>query len=123
MDIGSGLLAIATPNFSKMVTFYRQLLQQEPEPFQADRYAEFQLPNLCIALFPPKPDQQPEFSQAKLSPMSICLKLTDLDAAIAQLKTWHCPMGEVAIASHGKEVYAYDPLGNRIILYQPNKLS
>lgn len=129
MEIKAGLVAIAVhpppgpnrPNFfTEMVQFYRQLLQQDPEPYQVDRYAEFQLPGLWIALFPPKPSQQLEFGQASNSPISLCLKITDLAEAIAQLKTWDCPMGEVAIASHGQEVYAYDPQGNRIILYQPN---
>jgi hypothetical protein len=45
-----------------------------------------------------------------------------LEEAIAQIKTLGCPMGEVAIASHGQEIYIYDPQGNRIILYQPNAM-
>ncbi len=131
MEIKTGLVAIAVqppigsnrPHFfEEVVTFYRRLLQQEPAVFQRDRYAEFQLPGLCIALFPPKPSQQSEFEQAANSPISLCLKIVDLAEAIAQLKAWGCPMGEVAIASHGQEIYVYDPQGNRIILYQPNAL-
>lgn len=123
--IHSALMAIATPQFSLMTAFYQRLLGQEPQPFQANRYAEFQLPGLCLALFLPQPDQEPEFAQPEASPVSVCLKLTDLEAAIAQIKTIEqelivdCRMGEVAIASHGQELYIYDPQGNRIILYQP----
>ncbi|MGL4502923.1 MAG: glyoxalase, partial [Planktothrix sp.] len=26
--------------------------------------------------------------------------------------------GEIITAAHGREIYAYDPMGNRLILYQ-----
>ncbi|MGL4621884.1 MAG: VOC family protein, partial [Chroococcidiopsis sp.] len=28
------------------------------------------------------------------------------------------PLGQIVTASHGREIYAYDPDGNRIILHQ-----
>ncbi|EDX77907.1 hypothetical protein MC7420_7645 [Coleofasciculus chthonoplastes PCC 7420] len=30
------------------------------------------------------------------------------------------PPGEIIVASHGREIYAYDPNGNRLILHQPS---
>ena len=54
--------------------------------------------------------------------MSICLEVADLEYAIAFLKAIGYPSNNnVMISSHGKELYVYDPLGNRIILYQKNQ--
>ncbi len=112
-------LAIATANFDEMVNFYQALLGQTPLPFQGDRYAEFQLPGLRLALFRPKPDHQAEFSSPAQSPLSLCLTVTDLAAAREVLVALGAGVGEGAIASHGQEFYAYDPQGNRLIVYQP----
>ena len=81
-----------------------------------ERYAEFVLPALKLALF--KPSDGQEFVGPAGS-MSLCLEVTDLESAIATLKDLgHSPPGDVIDASHGQEIYAYDPAGNRLILHQ-----
>ncbi len=53
--------------------------------------------------------------------MSLCLEVSNLEDAIAHLKTLgYPPPGNISIASHGREIYAYDPDGNRLILHQNN---
>ncbi len=81
-----------------------------------ERYAEFMLPGLKLALFKPSDDQ--EFSGPAGS-MSVCLEVENLTGAIATLTDLgHPPPGNVIYASHGQEIYAYDPAGNRLILHQ-----
>ncbi|MHC5860203.1 VOC family protein [Nostoc sp.] len=53
------------------------------------------------------------------SKISLCLEVSNLEDAIAHLTSLgYPPPGEISIASHGKEIYAYDPDGNRLILHQ-----
>lgn len=125
VPIYSALVAIAASPFSLTSEFYQQLFNQSPKNFQPERYAEFHLPGICLALFSPKPTQAQEFSAPAQSPISLCLKLESLEAAIDEVKMIEqklrldCQMGEISHASHGRELYLYDPQGNRIILYQP----
>ncbi len=115
-------LALAAQDFDTIVAFYQALLGQSPQPFMAHRYAEFQLSGgLRLAIFPPKPSAQEEFHLSSAGPLSLCLGVPDLNQALIHLQQLQCPHGEIQEASHGKEAYAYDPQGNRIILYQPNQ--
>ncbi len=51
--------------------------------------------------------------------MSLCLKVPDLEVAIAHLtRLGYPPPGEILTASHGREIYAYDPDGNWLVLHQ-----
>lgn len=51
--------------------------------------------------------------------MSLCLEVRNLESAIAHLTALgYPPPGEILTASHGREIYAYDPAGNRLILHQ-----
>lgn len=112
-------LAISTDNINLLKDFYSQLLGRQPNVYHPSVYVEFRLQKLRIAIFKPKPDRQPEFENLNSS-MSLCIEVEDLVSAIALLADLGCPPpGEVIEASHGKEVYAYDPAGNRLILYQP----
>jgi hypothetical protein len=52
----------------------------------------------------------------------MCLEVNNLEDVIAHLTDLgYPPPGEIAIASHGREIYAYDPDGNRLILHQSHK--
>jgi hypothetical protein len=63
---------------------------------------------------------QSEFESAQ-SGMSLCLEVEDLENAIAHLTALgYPPPGQIIIATHGREIYAYDPAGNRLILHQAN---
>lgn len=114
-----GLITLASTNFEVLVGFYSALLGQAAQPYQRDRYAEFQLPGLRLAIFRPQPDHADQFTALSSGAMSLCLEVTDLDNAIAHLtQLGYPPPGHMLTASHGREVYAYDPDGSRLILHQ-----
>jgi len=113
-------VTIATKNIESVATFYTKLLEQEPIVYRPPIYAEFQLEKLRIAIFQPKPERQAEFDNHS-SGLSFCLEVVDLEKAIACLSDLgYPPPGEIITASHGKEIYGYDPAGNRLILHQSN---
>jgi len=119
MNYQTAFITLASVNLEKLVNFYEAILEQSPDPYLPNKYAEFQLQGgLKLGIFQPKPAHQSEFSQPEKSAMSLCIELADLDSAIAQLSSLgYPPPGEVVTASHGKETYAYDPDGNRLILH------
>jgi hypothetical protein len=56
--------------------------------------------------------------------MSLCVEVADLDAAIARLVAiGYPPPGDMLTASHGREIYAYDPDGNRLILHEAKPIT
>ncbi|MBO3458789.1 hypothetical protein G7B40_016555 [Aetokthonos hydrillicola Thurmond2011] len=113
------LITIATLDIEKMVCFYTQFLQKQPEHFIPNTYAEFQLPGMKLSIFKPKPTHLSEFQTSANSKISLCLEINDLESAIAHLTTLgNPPVGEIIVASHGREIYAYDPDNNRIILHE-----
>jgi catechol 2,3-dioxygenase-like lactoylglutathione lyase family enzyme len=110
-------VTLASTDVERLVAFYGTLLGQAARPHQRDRYAEFQWPGLRLAIFRPRPGE--EFSAPSSGGMSLCLEVGDLAAAIAHLSALgYAPPGPVLEASHGREIYAYDPDGNRLILHQ-----
>jgi predicted enzyme related to lactoylglutathione lyase len=112
-------IVLGTGNFDRLVQFYRQLLQQEPQPYLNAVYAEFRLVNLKLGIFCPKESHKPEFSDSRGSGMSICLEVENLEMAIEHLsQIGYPPSQEITIATHGREIYVYDPDGNRLILHQ-----
>ena len=111
-------VTLASADSETLVKFYRQLLGQDPHPYLPRRYAEFQLKGLRLGIFQPQASHQQEFASLGSS-MSLCLEVDDLDQAIAHLtQLGYPPPGEITGASHGRETYAYDPAGNRLILHQ-----
>lgn len=111
-------VTLASHNLEKLVNFYTQLLGQEPKQYIPNVYAEFQLPGLRLGIFRPKVTNQQEFESAKSS-MSLCLEVNDLEGAIAHFTAMgYLLKSEIFTASHGREIYAYDPAGNRLILHQ-----
>jgi hypothetical protein len=120
MIYANAYLTLATQQFAELVAFYSGLLQQLPDPHWPDSYAEFQVPGLRLGIFLPRPDQVGEFCGRGASAMSLCLTVADLGVAIAHLEALgYSPVGPIRSASHGQEIYAYDPDGNRLILHQP----
>ena len=112
-------ITIATTDLDKTVEFYRQFLQLDTKTYIPNTYAEFQLEKLKLAIFKPKENNIIEFNNSQNSGLSICLEVVDLDKAIAKLKAMgYPPPGEIITASHGREIYAYDPTGNRLILHE-----
>ena len=114
-------VTISTDKIELMVDFYSQLLHQQPIVCRLPVYAEFQLEKLRLALFHAKPERQAEFRNHSSS-MSLCLEVKDLVQAIARISDLgYPPPGVIMEASHGREIYAYDPGGNRLILHESIK--
>jgi predicted enzyme related to lactoylglutathione lyase len=115
----AAFITLAAAEIETLTSFYTQLLTEEPKPYSPNVYAEFQLTGLRLGIFKPKEDHRSEFKNPANSGMSLCLEVDDLEAAIAHLTSLgYPPPGEITLASHGREIYAYDPEGNRLILYQ-----
>lgn len=111
----TAFVAIAAQNVAEVSEFYQRLLTQPPAQFVPNRYAEFQLANLRVGIFRPK--FAAEFAGS--GTVSLCLEVDNLDEAIAHLKASNIPLPDkVMTASHGREVYIYDPAGSRIILHE-----
>lgn len=114
----TAFVTLASINIEQLVVFYTQLLTQ-PKLYIPNVYAEFQLPGLKLAIFKPKETNQSEFKNTFKSRMSLCLEVSNLENAIAHITALgYPPPGEILTASHGREIYAYDPDGNRLIIHQ-----
>jgi catechol 2,3-dioxygenase-like lactoylglutathione lyase family enzyme len=115
----AAITTIASVNFDRTIDFYTQFLEIAPQGCIPNVYAEFRLPGLKLAIFCPHPRHCDEFGQSQQSGMSLCLEVASLEDAIAKLtQLGYPPSGAITIASHGREIYAYDPDGNRLILHQ-----
>ncbi len=127
LTIKTAFVALATPNLIAMTAFYRQLLGQEPANQIPQVYAEFLLDGMRLGLFVPS-GANPEFQEPMPGRLSLCLEVADLEGAIATVQRTYAaidpagfnprPLGDIKTASHGREIYAYDPDGNRIILHE-----
>lgn len=116
----AALVTLAGANSQSLVEFYRQLLNLDPQPHIPNVYSEFQLPGLRLGIFQPKKSSEQEFRNQAKTGLSLCLQVDDLEAAIKHLhKLGYPPAANILTASHGREIYAYDPAGNRLIIYQP----
>ncbi len=118
----TALLTISTLNFERSVQFYRQLLSQEPGVLLPNIYAEFQIPGVKLGIFRPAPSPQPLLPSTQHpapTGMALCLEVENLEDAIDLLTHLGSPPpGTIMTASHGREIYAYDPDGNWLILHQ-----
>jgi predicted enzyme related to lactoylglutathione lyase len=113
------LVTLASFEFERLVSFYTNLFHQKPEHVISNVYAEFQLASLKLGIFKPKQTHYLEFEHSTKSKISLCLEVSSLEDAIAHLTALgYPPPGQIIIASHGREIYAYDPDGNRLILHQ-----
>jgi predicted enzyme related to lactoylglutathione lyase len=120
--ISSKKLWISLTDFDgeTLKTFYQNLFGQAPEIEIPNIYAEFNLPGLKLGLFKPKTNHLQEFTAPSSGGMSLCLEVENLEEAIAQLtQLGYPPTTSIQTVSHGRELYSYDPNGNRIILYEP----
>jgi catechol 2,3-dioxygenase-like lactoylglutathione lyase family enzyme len=115
----TALMTLATLDIDKLVNFYTNLLEQQPITNIPNVYAEFNLAGMRLGIFQPKQTHELEFQNAAKSKVSLCLEVSNLEGAIAHITNLgYPPPGKIAIASHGREIYAYDPDGNRLILHE-----
>ncbi|MGF1935816.1 MAG: VOC family protein [Nostoc sp. ChiQUE02] len=117
----NAFVTIGSVNCEELVNFYTRFLEQKPVLLIPNVYAEFNLVSMRLGIFKPKNTNESEFEamyNAK-SKISLCLEVSNLEDAIAHLTALgYPPPGNISIASHGREIYAYDPDGNRLILHQ-----
>ncbi len=115
----AALVTISSPNFDVVVDFYTQFFATKPQPYMAGGYAEFMIGGLRLGIFQPAPGNLAEFGNPSESALSVCLEVTNLEQAIDKLtQLGYPPPGQIITASHGREIYAYDTDGNRLILHQ-----
>jgi predicted enzyme related to lactoylglutathione lyase len=115
-------VALADWDGSTLKAFYQALFGQKPSVEIPQVYAEFQLPGLRLGLFNPKKPHRDEFVSSSSGGMSLCLEVEDLEEAITHLiNLGYPPPDQIRQASHGREIYAYDPCGNRLILHESRK--
>jgi predicted enzyme related to lactoylglutathione lyase len=113
MKIRRAIVSLATQDLEKSTEFYRLLFQQDAIKEIPKIYTEFQVAGLTLGIY------QPKVAIASGMAVSLCLEVESLEAAIAQLTDLGFPPSEIIQSSHGREAFAQDPDGNRIILYQP----
>ncbi|MCX7595857.1 MAG: glyoxalase [Fischerella sp.] len=112
-------VTLASFQMEKLVAFYTNLLSINPAVIIPSVYAEFQFPGMRLGIFKPKQTHNLEFENSAKAKMSLCLEVNNLENAIAHLTALgYSPPGEIINTSHGREIYAYDPDGNRLILHQ-----
>ncbi|MBW4441914.1 MAG: hypothetical protein KME10_11885 [Plectolyngbya sp. WJT66-NPBG17] len=120
MRIQKAWVTIAAVQFNRSVQFYRHLFQQEPQVFAPQKYAEFETFGIRLGIYRPTAEESPEKAPITLFPaVSLCLQIENLESSIEHLDRVDAYVGEIRSVSHGREAYAYDPDGNRIILYEP----
>jgi hypothetical protein len=115
-------VAFADWNGGELNAFYQALFEQEPSIKIPQVYTEFQLPGIRLGLFNPKAEQRTEFVAQSSGGMSLCVEVENLEQAIAHIThLGYPPPGHIQLASHGREIYAYDPCGNRLILHESRR--
>ncbi|MBE9000776.1 VOC family protein [Nostoc sp. LEGE 12447] len=124
----NAFVTLGSVNFDKLVDFYTKFLEQKAVILIPNVYAEFNLVGMRLGIFKPKKTNESEFEAMSndsalgvyaKSKISLCLEVSNLKDAIAHLTALgYPPPGIISTASHGREIYAYDPDGNRLILHQ-----
>jgi len=110
-------VTIATENLDRLTDFYSCLLHTQAQREIPGVYAEFVVGGLRLGLF--RPRDRHEFRSSIPGAISLCLEVENLEDAIAHLtRLGYPPPGEMQTASHGREIYAYDPDGNRLIIHE-----
>ncbi|WP_017661623.1 VOC family protein [Baaleninema simplex] len=119
MNISEIFVTIASLNVDEMVGFYAHLFDCSPKTQILGKYAEFWMPGLKLVIFKPQKTHLCEFDDPARSGLSLCVEVDNLEDAIARLNDLgHPPPGDITVASHGREIYAYDLDGNRLILHE-----
>lgn len=120
LEYRGALVALADRLEGRLGTFYRSLLG-EPVRSLGSGYWEFELVGgLRLGVFRPQPGQDDRFGGGSSGDFSLCLEVVNLERAIAQVIDLGATVpAPIRVASHGREVDAIDPAGNRLILYEP----
>lgn len=120
------MLTLSTANLTRLRNFYCALLGQVPSFEFPNTYVEFQIGYFRFGIFQPKPENASEFAAPTSGAMSLCLEVDSVEGAIAAVEKAYGAIAAIpprlpspiTTASHGREAYAYDPDGNRLILHE-----
>ena len=121
IDYTEVFVAIGSENFDKAVAFYAAILGRGPDERTRDIHVAFHLPGFRLAIFKPRATHTDFFrnSPDRHSGLSLVLRVTSVERAAAELIRLGAPSPSPVIqTSLGREVYGYDPDGNRLILVQ-----
>ena len=121
IDYTEVFVAIGSENFDKTVAFYVAVLGREPDERTRDIHVAFHLPGLRLAVFKPRAAHTAFFRNPpdRHSGLSLVLRVPNVERAAAELTRLGAPSPSPVIeTSLGREVYGYDPDGNRLILVQ-----
>jgi len=112
--------AIGSEAFDRAVAFYVGLLGREPDERAGDTYAAFLLPGLKLGVFRPSRARVEGFRNptARQVGLNLVLRVPDLARAAAEVERLGGSADAPFDAPHGRELYAYDPDGNRLILVE-----
>lgn len=122
--IGAGVVeamaAIGAEDFPRALAFYTAFLGCEPELRFGDGYAEFRLPGLRLGVFRPRTGRADEFRNPvdRQIGLGLVFYVPELTRAVAQVERLGGSAAPAFDAPHGRECYAYDPDGNRLILVE-----
>ncbi len=96
--------------------FYGEVLGLERSPNSPhDDWVEYEIGNATLAVMTPHTH---DYEFTALPPSTIALRVTDVDAAKAQLESAGLEVGEVWDSGLCKGVGVNDPAGNRILLHR-----
>ncbi len=114
------LVSIGTEKIEECVAFYQKLFGYQPRVYKKSVYSEFDFQGLTLAIYKPRSADEENLSNSnKSNGLSICLQVENLESVIVELKNLGDPLiSQIKEDSNMKEIYIYDPGGNRIIFYQ-----
>lgn len=122
VEFTEAFAAIGANDFPATVDFYRTLFAREPDERVRDVYVGFRLPGLHLGIFAPRAENRPDFANPSdlRGSLSLVLRVPDVDRARKKLEALNParPPGPIQPGSHGREFYAYDPEGNRLIVVE-----
>ncbi len=112
------LAAIGAEDFARAVAFYAGLLGREPDERIRDAYAAFHLPGLRLAIFRPRAGGADDFRNppGRRAGLNLVLEVADVPRAAVEVERLGGSSTAPFETPHGREAYAYDPDGNRLIL-------
>jgi predicted enzyme related to lactoylglutathione lyase len=120
IDFIGAFAAIGAEDFTRAVAFYGAILGREPDEQIRGSYAAFHLPTLRLAIFRPRAGGADDFRNppGRHVGLSLVLEVADLGRAVAEVERLGGSAAPPFDTPHGREAYAYDPDGNRLILVE-----
>lgn len=97
------------------VDFYGDVLGLPLKFRDGDNWAAFDVAGVTLAVEGGAPSNAPSSSGGA----TVSLRVSDLDAAVAQLRQRGAVVGDIQTGPHERRADLHDPSGNRLVLYAP----